>query len=370
MPVIDLGSVVGPQGPQGNPGPTGADGVQGNPGPNQVTNATSCNLNGVLAGNGSKVIVRPVDTQPTPGSVNLVQSGGVAAFCVPVSGMGENLLDNWCFIAGGPINQRGQSSYEGSAGIDRWTVRTSMLMTVTASGLRLSYSAGSYADLFQRLEPSTLAYLAGKTVTLSILDSNGVHSMTFVWDASGSGSNKGYIAENLQIFAGGTTGSYTNLCIRAYTNNYTIMAVKLELGLVQTLARQEAGAWILNKLPDIAAELQKCQRHFIRMHNQSGSYHRFGVANAFSATIAMCMVPLPVTMRGGTVTLTASNLSLQSGASQASISSVTFNGLSSNAVYFDASTSGLTTGAMYLVKGDYISGSLRHDGYLDISCEI
>lgn len=310
------------------------------------------------------------DEVPTEGSGNPVTSGGVAAFCVPVYGMGENLLDNWAFVAGGPINQRGQSSYNGSAGVDRWAVRTGMSMTVTSTGLRLSYSAGSYSDLFQRLEPSTLAYLAGKTVTLSVLDSNGVHSVTFVWDASGSGSNKGYIAEDLQIYAGGTTGAYTNLCIRAYTNNYTVMAVKLELGLTQTLARQEAGAWVLNKLPDLAAELQKCQRHFVRIYCQSGSYHRFGVANAFSATIAMCMVPLPVTMRGGTVTITASNLSLQSGASQAAISSVTFNGLSSNAVYFDASASGLTTGAMYFVKGDYMSGSLQHDGYIDVSCEI
>ena len=51
MPVIDLGSVVGPQGPQGATGATGAQGIQGNPGPNQVTDQTSTNLNGVLFGN-------------------------------------------------------------------------------------------------------------------------------------------------------------------------------------------------------------------------------------------------------------------------------------------------------------------------------
>lgn len=77
MPVIDLGSVVGPQGPQGAAGATGAQGIQGNPGPNQVTDQTSTNLNGVLFGNQSRVTVKPVDSTPTADSTNLVSSGGV-----------------------------------------------------------------------------------------------------------------------------------------------------------------------------------------------------------------------------------------------------------------------------------------------------
>ena len=79
MPVIDLGSVVGPQGPQGAAGATGAQGIQGNPGPNQVTNQTSTNLHGVLFGSQSKVTVKPVDDTPTADSANLVSSGGVKA---------------------------------------------------------------------------------------------------------------------------------------------------------------------------------------------------------------------------------------------------------------------------------------------------
>lgn len=79
MPVIDLGSVVGPQGPQGATGATGAQGLQGNPGPNQVTNQTSTNLIGVLQGASSKVSVKPVDSAPTANSTNLVSSGGTKA---------------------------------------------------------------------------------------------------------------------------------------------------------------------------------------------------------------------------------------------------------------------------------------------------
>lgn len=77
MPVIDLGSVVGPQGPQGDVGPTGGTGEQGSPGPNEVKDTTSCTLTGVLAGNGSKVIVQPMDSVPTAGSTKLVNSGNI-----------------------------------------------------------------------------------------------------------------------------------------------------------------------------------------------------------------------------------------------------------------------------------------------------
>lgn len=79
MPVIDLGSVVGPKGPQGDVGPAGGTGEQGSPGPNEVKDTTSCTLTGVLAGNGSKVIVQPMDSVPTAGSTKLVNSGNIRA---------------------------------------------------------------------------------------------------------------------------------------------------------------------------------------------------------------------------------------------------------------------------------------------------
>lgn len=77
MPIIDLGSVVGPQGPQGATGARGAQGIQGVAGPNQVTANTSTTLTGVLQGNGSKVSALAVDTAPASGSTHLVTSGGI-----------------------------------------------------------------------------------------------------------------------------------------------------------------------------------------------------------------------------------------------------------------------------------------------------
>lgn len=74
---------TGPQGPQGETGPagptgaTGATGPQGPAGPNEVSSSTATTLTGVLAGNGSAVVVKPVDSVPTTDSPNLVTSGGV-----------------------------------------------------------------------------------------------------------------------------------------------------------------------------------------------------------------------------------------------------------------------------------------------------
>ena len=106
MPTIDLGLVVGPQGPQGETGPqgatgaqgpqgptgptgatgpqgatgaTGATGPQGPAGPNEVTASTATDLNGVLAGNGSTVGVKTVDSSPDASHTgNIITSAAVA----------------------------------------------------------------------------------------------------------------------------------------------------------------------------------------------------------------------------------------------------------------------------------------------------
>lgn len=79
MPVIDLGSVVGPAGATGATGATGPQGIQGNPGPNQVTANTSTTLDGILMGNGNNVATATVDSSPsTSHASNLISSAAVA----------------------------------------------------------------------------------------------------------------------------------------------------------------------------------------------------------------------------------------------------------------------------------------------------
>ena len=54
-----------------------------------ITDATETTLNGVLAGNGSTVGVKPVDSAPTANSQNLVSSGGTDAAIQAVKGLAQ-----------------------------------------------------------------------------------------------------------------------------------------------------------------------------------------------------------------------------------------------------------------------------------------
>lgn len=77
MPVIDLGRVVGPEGPQGETGPAGSEGPKGDPGPSIINSTTDTTLSGALVGASGKVGARTISTAPAAGSSNLVTSGGI-----------------------------------------------------------------------------------------------------------------------------------------------------------------------------------------------------------------------------------------------------------------------------------------------------
>lgn len=70
---------TGEQGPQGVPGEKGTDGAEGMPGPNEITQETTTQFDGILRGNGTTVEIQSIDATPTAGSKNPVSSGGVAA---------------------------------------------------------------------------------------------------------------------------------------------------------------------------------------------------------------------------------------------------------------------------------------------------
>lgn len=271
MPVIDLGSVVGPQGPQGATGATGAQGIQGNPGPNQVTDQTSTNLNGVLFGSQSRVTVKPVDSTPTADSTNLVSSGGTDKAIkarMPVYGMGKNLLDNWHF--GNPVNQRGQSSY-GSVGytIDRWRIENSTpSLNVVSNGV--TFSAINVGGQFlQKIESYKL--IDGETYTLSalctLISGNATIKLAGV-DSPYPDFGVATVATGLSsVTFTLNRGSYSGP-IKAFIRNDSangsviVHDFKLELGTEQTLCHNEGTAeapvWVLNEVPDYEYELYRC----------------------------------------------------------------------------------------------------------------
>lgn len=165
-----------------------------------------------------------------------------------------NLLDNWYF--GRPVNQRGVTS--GTAGwneyfLDRW--QGNCIYDVTKGYLEVG--SGSY--LIQKIENGgSIPY----PVTFSILFQDGTFGYQTVYADGGFsliGANvKGHA--DSQIHGENPYISYANNS----GSTVGIIAVKLELGTVQTLAHQENGNWVLNEIPNYGEQLRMCQRYYYR----------------------------------------------------------------------------------------------------------
>lgn len=209
----------------------------------------------------------------------------------------DNLLDNGRFT----INQRAQKSYTGGVyGVDRWksnnagltvTINDDETITLTNGGTSTAY----YRQTFETpLDPDdyTLSALVtasdpksghntmyhcydDNTFSQSVqLDSPGLHSVTSAREVG-----KNIFRVQYNIAPGGSL---------------SLRAAKLELGLVQTLAHQDAdGNWVLNDPPpNKALELAKCQRYQI-----FGEIRGYKVWTYDAPHKIGIFFPLPTTMR-------------------------------------------------------------------------
>lgn len=204
-----------------------------------------------------------------------------------VEGINPNLLDNWYFVGGGsqqgggqfPINQRGATSGQttnNSYGLDRWKWSYgSSIGTWSLVNAGLTLTPVDSVQMIQLCR--SLTEFPQRRLTASVLFSDG----TF---CSGS--------ETLD--ANGTTQYWSgnNVVLRSVNYDFrvivyetkTIIAVKLELGDQQTLAKNLGTAaspnWVLNETPDYATELLKCTG---AMGDSSDTYsyrqYPFGVMN-------------------------------------------------------------------------------------------
>ena len=181
--------------------------------------------------------------------VQAQQNIGVTWACNP------NLLRNWYFPR--PVNQRDVSGTISTAGyfLDGWKL-VSGTVTIGTDGITLN------GTMTQVLE-----YALAGTVTASVLTPEGVGKVVPVYDGT---------AKTFTIIAAGKK----------------LLAAKLELGSVQTLAHQDSsGAWVLNEIPDYAEQLAACQRQLIPLSSYQCPAVRLGVNQI------LFFVPLPVTMR-------------------------------------------------------------------------
>lgn len=230
----------------------------------------------------------------------------IKAFQVALETSHENLLDNAYFAGGGsqlgdwvfPINQRGQTSYAGGYGIDRWRCWQASTVTLTAAGL--TFATGANGDgLFQYFPKGKFESLYGETVTASLLLTDGT-----LYTATGTASADCWITKS---FSGGyfgyvCNGTEGNFRINLNANqSKSIKAAKLEKGTYST---------ILNDVPpNFGEELAKCQRYLRAIYaKEGGTYICVGMGtatNIYTIEFPFSMRATPTPSLSGTIDIYA-----------------------------------------------------------------
>lgn len=215
-----------------------------------------------------------------------------------------NLLDNWYFPE--PVNQRGMTSYVDSSGsgiytIDRWVIYNKTALTMSDGALSISFPGdpanGTYI-MGQVLEQ--FKALRGKTVTLSLLTSSLSEKMNlfaqFQPDYTGNIQSTSLETAGLisMTFTVPENAAMVHVGVDSFDKTPSIitpLAIKLELGPIQTLAHKDAdGNWILNDPPpNFQQELAKCQRYQITNVEGAKTWEN-GALQTF-------LIPTPAAMR-------------------------------------------------------------------------
>ncbi len=280
-----------------------------------------------------------------------------------------NLLDNWYFAD--PINQRGQTKYTGSGfGIDRWQM-TYANCTLGEKGLTIN-GQNNYGRLSQQVEQKRI--IVGEQYTFSVLVTDIAEGSANITMTTNYGAAKNLVVGLNSITFVANANSYAAIVpFNNSTGTATILAVKLELGPVQTLAHKEGDVWVLNDPPPAkSVELAKCQRYYNSYRNKTNQEvtlsRNFYAANTephfINGTIA-----LPTTMRAKP-TLTKANIVAQAfdeSAQNADISSAQFTvvNITNNLLNLNIYTSDIAW-----PKGVPIALKLAPNGYLGFSSDL
>lgn len=203
-------------------------------------------------------------------------------------------LHNWVDNSDFSIAQAGYGGMHGSMpyAADRWACGTAALtVSKTADGIALQ-AGGAAADVYQKCSADLAAYLAGRQITLAVMDGGG----------------------NLHVASG--TVNETEYCVACRTEDWTIgvsltpasrQLVRMNIAadhtaVIRWIALYE-GVCTAETLPpyqpkEPAAELAVCQRYFVRIGG-TDSYYHVGLAHAQSDTQLVCSVSVPQAMREG-----------------------------------------------------------------------
>ena len=174
-----------------------------------------------------------------------------------------NLLDNWYF--GDPVNTQGKTEYASTGyTVDRWRMSfTTGSLAIVDNGIQFKGTGGQTNRLTQYFQHPLAA---GRTYTLSCLLDNVIgadSSINFYYNESTPVLIGACNANTLTEITFTAAADIANIfCQQPSETDYTIIAIKLELGDQQTLAHQDAdGNWVLNEIPNKAEQLAICSQY-------------------------------------------------------------------------------------------------------------
>lgn len=236
----------------------------------------------------------------TPGDNISITGSVIATKAFPCN---PNLLDNWYF--GNPVNQRGKTSYASSGyTVDRWKTGDGVTTTVANGALDISYSTPGW----NLVEPLDNILVPGATYTLSCIYKASVNPICLVVAWGGSQlfyneaspiSDDWALAQITGTIPANATISFNQVVIQSLgssAGDFSLKAVKLELGSQQTLAHQKNGVWMLNEIPDYGEQLRRCQRYQYPILGGM-STGPIGYGYMFTKTQARIFIPTGVPMR-------------------------------------------------------------------------
>ena len=281
----------GPQGPQGEQGVQGPQGPQGEPG-------VSTKVNGIAPDETGNVTLTAADVGALP-SAGGDMTGAINMNGQSISGLNDpteesqaarkgyvdasvrkaaprNLLDNSDFTnlvaQAGIVGNHGTVAYAA----DRWILTSGTVSYAADTGLTLN---GTITQKLENAPAAAYPYVGMVSGTASISYADGAVTIT---------SSGGVIQ-----------------WAALYANEYT----------AETLPEYQPKGY--------GAELVECQRYFIRY---GGSYAFIAVGNVETASLAQCIIQLPVYMRLPTasvnITADLSNFRIKNGTASAAISEI------------------------------------------------
>ena len=205
----------------------------------------------------------------------------------------ENLVTNWYFGPGFPVNTKGLTTYDTHGySIDCWYLRSASF-TLTEDALVFHFPEISGKGIERIHQYISMDRMPAGYYTMSILTTDGLWSQTFYYDSGVTHiDNQLHIGNGvyLGIIDTGSIGTdMFALRVRLFNRNSpdidtSVIAIKVEYGSTQTLAYQDSdGVWHLYEIPDYHDQQEACQRRFRRL-DATTNHVLCGIGYATTAT--------------------------------------------------------------------------------------